>query len=832
MREKRDNMKKKIVGLIISMLLFTTTLSVAAPINTYKNTVNPTLRTDSDWWPCFGHDAANTRVSTVPGFDASSARIRWDYNTVNAVSSSAVVYENRVFIGVQNGLVCVDAITGALIWRNSTIGQVSSTPTIASNRVYVGMYYSGKVYCFDAATGAKIWLYNTSVSGGSIKSNVLVVDGKVYVGAVNTNNKDGSVYCVNASSGTLLWKSALRVIDAWPKNIGVANGKVFVASYNNTVNSKAKVYCFDADPSDGVDEGITDPVGSTYDLIWTYQTANQYIQSNPTIIEDRVYVGAMDKKMYCFDANSDPSNPTNYSRKIWSYNTNDFIASSQAVYGGKVFTISGKKLFCLNATTGNMLWNKTLTTQVSTGGQPAPSVLTDGKLYTTIGMEKKLLCLDINNNGNEFWNYSFNYSAISNSVAISPDGGVILGFNHSLLCFGPNRAPNTPSTPSGPTQGAPGINYNYVTNATDPDGDDIQYGWDWTGDNVVDQWTGFYASGESVLVKHMWSMPGTYDVWVKSRDHGGAESGFSTPLTVTLVNHPPSRPILNGPSEGVIGLPIVFTASTTDPDGHQVRYGFDWGDGSAVEWTGYFESGIAATRNHTWAEKKSFNVKVKAADKWNESDWSGNHSINIINHAPAIPTISGPTDGLIGVAYNFIVTTTDPDGHTVKYGVDWNNDGTVEQWTGYFISGVPVTLSHTWTQVGTFSVKAKASDSWDESTWSALHSITITTPANLTIGNITGGLLKVSCEIKNTGGAQLTNVSWSLNVAGGLLRRINVTGSGSESVLEGYSQLLGSANKIFGLGKITITVKAKAADVAEKVKTVEGFVFFFILQVK
>jgi hypothetical protein len=34
-----------------------------------------------------------------------------------------------------------------------------------------------------------------------------------------------------------------------------------------------------------------------------------------------------------------------------------------------------------------------------------------------------------------------------------------------------------------------------------------------------------------------------------------------------------------------------------------------------------------------------------------------------------------------------VATATDPDGDKIKYGVDWNNDGTVDQWTGFVSSG-------------------------------------------------------------------------------------------------------------------------------------------------
>jgi len=98
--------------------------------------------------------------------------------------------------------------------------------------------------------------------------------------------------------------------------------------------------------------------------------------------------------------------------------------------------------------------------------------------------------------------------------------------------------PNKPATPSGETQGQTGTSYPYSTSATDPDGDKLEYGWDWDGDNVVDQWDdnggSYYPSGTPISTSHAWSADGTYYVKVKAKDIYGAESVWSDPLTVTM----------------------------------------------------------------------------------------------------------------------------------------------------------------------------------------------------------------------------------------------------------------------------------------------------------
>lgn len=94
--------------------------------------------------------------------------------------------------------------------------------------------------------------------------------------------------------------------------------------------------------------------------------------------------------------------------------------------------------------------------------------------------------------------------------------------------------PSKPEKPDGIKDGRKGEEYSYVTYSTDPDGDRIQYGWDWDGDWVIDEWTDFYESGEKVSINHTWDKKGSYTIRVKARDYTGLESFWSESLTVSM----------------------------------------------------------------------------------------------------------------------------------------------------------------------------------------------------------------------------------------------------------------------------------------------------------
>jgi nitroreductase len=88
-------------------------------------------------------------------------------------------------------------------------------------------------------------------------------------------------------------------------------------------------------------------------------------------------------------------------------------------------------------------------------------------------------------------------------------------------------------------------------------------------------------------------------------------------------NNPPEAPIFTGPSSGLRGVLYNYTMVATDPDGDDVYYFVDWGDGTNSGWVGPFPSGIMVTLNHTWSQAETYTVQVKAKDPSGlESGWT------------------------------------------------------------------------------------------------------------------------------------------------------------------------------------------------------------------
>ncbi len=89
-----------------------------------------------------------------------------------------------------------------------------------------------------------------------------------------------------------------------------------------------------------------------------------------------------------------------------------------------------------------------------------------------------------------------------------------------------------------------------------------------------------------------------------------------------IENQAPKTPVINGPSQGKPGKEYECSVQTTDPEGQDLYYYIEWGDGTITDWIGEYTSGEEVTINHTYENKGKFTIKVKARDEmYAESDW-------------------------------------------------------------------------------------------------------------------------------------------------------------------------------------------------------------------
>jgi hypothetical protein len=89
-------------------------------------------------------------------------------------------------------------------------------------------------------------------------------------------------------------------------------------------------------------------------------------------------------------------------------------------------------------------------------------------------------------------------------------------------------------------------------------------------------------------------------------------------------NSDPEKPATpDGPDSGYLDYPYDYFTSTTDSDGDQLYYRWNWDDGDTSEWMGPYDSGDSCQASHSWSATDTYLIKVQAKDIYNaESEWS------------------------------------------------------------------------------------------------------------------------------------------------------------------------------------------------------------------
>ena len=87
---------------------------------------------------------------------------------------------------------------------------------------------------------------------------------------------------------------------------------------------------------------------------------------------------------------------------------------------------------------------------------------------------------------------------------------------------------------------------------------------------------------------------------------------------------------ISGPTNGNAGEEYEYTFSTNDPEGEQVSYNIDWGDGTCSDWLGPYASGDEVIVNHTWTDQATFKIRAKAKDENSyQTTWSDSFAVTM-----------------------------------------------------------------------------------------------------------------------------------------------------------------------------------------------------------
>jgi hypothetical protein len=123
-------------------------------------------------------------------------------------------------------------------------------------------------------------------------------------------------------------------------------------------------------------------------------------------------------------------------------------------------------------------------------------------------------------------------------------------------------------------------------------------------------------------------------------------------LAIAEDSEAPLKPEILGPSSGKPGEELTFDATTSDPEGDDIYYMFDWGDGTYSEWLGPYSSGRSVSASYTWDDRGDFSVRVKAKDDHGVmGEWSDPLPITMPKSFLFFPRISQLFDWLSSFSF-------------------------------------------------------------------------------------------------------------------------------------------------------------------------------------
>jgi len=549
------------IGLAVGIVLIFFGTSIAPGLqgkNETSGMLNQSNSSSADWWPMFHHDLTHSGYSTSLGPIAN--HVSWVYQTDMQILSCPIVADGKVIFGSNHKYYCLNADTGGKIWECLNDGWAEGNPAYENGYVYLvsrDQYGQNKIFCLNADTGRYLWNYTDCFW----PFNPVVYDGMVFFGSL-----DGYVRCLDALDGSFIWNFSTN-------SVGISNApaisddKVYFGAGNG------RMYCLDA---------------FNGNEIWEYLTGEKIMES-ASIADGKIYFGSGDYNMYCLDAET--------GQYIWSFTTGFVVDSTPAIAYGKIFFGSrDATLYCLDAGTGQLKWS-----YAADGEIDSSPAIADGKVY--VGSDDgRVYCFDAGT-GAKIWDYTTG-SYVMSSPAIA-NGKIYVGsYDTTLYCLGGVLIADFTWLPSEPTHGQ-GILFNAST-SYDSNGYISLYEWDWDYNGVYEE------SSTTPTTTHLWSNPGSYTVTLRVTNNSGWTDTVTK--TITVGNQPPNPPSISGPAAGTVRTATEYILSASDPDGDNLSYYIDWGDGKNTGWIGPYASGEEITQSHMWLKKGTYNISARAKD--------------------------------------------------------------------------------------------------------------------------------------------------------------------------------------------------------------------------
>ncbi|TMI62271.1 PKD domain-containing protein [Candidatus Bathyarchaeota archaeon] len=269
------------------------------------------------------------------------------------------------------------------------------------------------------------------------------------------------------------------------------------------------------------------------------------------------------------------------------------------------------------------------------------------------------------------------------------------------------------------------VTVSFTTNPTDPQvGQQVKFTASASGATPPYSYSWNFGDGSTFsttdpVVTHAYTDQGTFLVTLNVVDAAGAAGTNSRSVSIGTVSPPLFTLAITGPSSGVTGAKINFTATAS---GGSSPYSFTWnfGDGTANVAGG---STNPNPQSHTYTKTGTFTVKVNATDSTGKIA-TATSTVNVSTTIPPLSvSLSGPGSGSLGSSLTISATAT---GGSTPYSFSWTAIG------GSPSSGTGSSLATTYSSPGTYTVSVTVTDA-NAKTATASTTIIVSPPPQYTL---------------------------------------------------------------------------------------------------
>jgi len=161
---------------------------------------------------------------------------------------------------------------------------------------------------------------------------------------------------------------------------------------------------------------------------------------------------------------------------------------------------------------------------------------------------------------------------------------------------------------------------------------------------------------------HRYDDKGNFTVTLVVTDDDGASGSVS--LEVSLVNVAPSAGFTFDPDEGTVGVDVRFMDRSSDPEGKELEYLWDFGDGV---------TSTAMNPLHAFDSSGTKSISLTVTDDEEASDTLTREIMVYPNVRPTADFSFSPSSGTIDDVFYFVDESVDEDGYIVSWSWDFGD---------------------------------------------------------------------------------------------------------------------------------------------------------------